>query len=147
MCYVFDMVCDFNSDYQITPDTSWNYALSISDFDNLEKDVKFVQNSYVSGHAPFNRSNIATEAWVNAVSISDWNIKENAAQSPPTSPVCTNSSVVLDEQDSMKYNDGINDVTCGPVSQIKLVPHGCTDLRIAEFPLAYTVYQNTTQPN
>jgi len=45
-------------------------------------------------------------------------MKDNSAAEPPASPACGTAG------------------TCGKSTTVQLVPHGGTDLRIGEFPLA-----------
>ncbi len=98
-------------------------ALVIDDLNNIEKYVKVKTANWVSGHAPFNRTNIPIMFQVNAQELYTWREVNNAATPPPQSPACANKA------------------NCNPtITSILLVPHATTDLRIAEFPLANTNY-------
>eukprot|EP01084_Bolivina_argentea_P168989 292962_1 len=116
--YKFD-----SKDYWCLPQSKWNYALAIDDLNNIEKYVQVKTANWVTGHAPFNRTNIPIMLQVNAYELYTWGEIDNAAASPPQSPACANKA------------------NCNPtVTQLILVPHGTTDLRIAEWPLANTNY-------
>eukprot|EP01084_Bolivina_argentea_P168990 292963_1 len=116
--YEFD-----SKDYWCLPQSAWNYALDIEDLNDVEKSVKVETSNWIEGHAPFNRTNIPIILIVNAYKVNTWGMVDSAAAAPPKSPACQN-----------KANCETNP------EQIQLVPHGTTDLRIAQFPLAFTHY-------
>ena len=112
-----------SKDYWCLPKSDWNYALDIQDLDNIEKSVQVKTASWVKGHAPFNRTDIPIMLTVNAYKVNTWGIEKGAAAPPPLSPACKNKGDCAETAE-----------------EIILVPHGTTDLRIAEFPLAFTKY-------
>ncbi|ETO08962.1 hypothetical protein RFI_28423 [Reticulomyxa filosa] len=112
-------------DYEIRPTDTWNFALVLNDLNDLSKDLtikfshyNFMQNTTL---APFNRTNIPVFVYGQVASVGAWDEYENAASPPPISPACIESGM------------------CGAPQETVFVPHGSTDLRIGEFPLAYTM--------
>ena len=109
-----------SNDYFLTPgnDSVWNYALVVDPHD-VTKGLRFVPGEpHAAGAAPFNRTGpLAIQ--VQARRVPKWSMFANSAAPPPQSPAC---------------GDGTS--SCGPVETIMLVPHGYTELRIGEFPLA-----------
>ena len=80
--------------------------------------MEYIQNGYIDGAAPFNTSNWPAYITASVRSVPGWGMQTNAADTPPSSPACGGS------------------VKCGEPMQVKLVPHGATDLRIGMMPLA-----------
>jgi len=104
---------DGSNDYEVLTSDEWAFALSSS-----VEDMKFVKSGYVDGAAPFNTSNWPTYITAKVRSVPGWGMKTNSADTPPSSPAC----------------GGV--VKCGEPMEVKLVPHGATDLRIGMMPLA-----------
>ena len=95
---------------------TWNFALEIDRADP-SKTLKFVAGDpYAASSAPFNRTGPLTIR-AQARRVPTWGTFANSAAPPPKSPACAAGK-------------------CGPVETIELVPHGRTELRIGEFPLA-----------
>eukprot|EP01084_Bolivina_argentea_P070770 128688_1 len=117
--YAFD-----SKDYWCLPVSAWNYALNISDVNNINKYVQIKTFPWVNGHAPFNRTNIPIKLLLYANIVNTWISIDSAAGPPPKSPAC--QPITNCQKNSQ---------------QIELIPHGMTDLRIAEFPLAFTKYE------
>lgn len=120
---------DESNDYTIEPTTPWAYALA-ADPANPSASLQFVQSEVKAGdmNAPFNHSGWPTriKATVHALSSEQWgeyyvnNVSTNAALPPPASPACR----------------GKGKQKCGPPIHVELVPHGGTDLRMGELPVA-----------
>ena len=74
----------------------------------------------MDGAAPFNHSGwpSAILAPLRTLTADSWPIEANSAAPPPVSPACEAS-------------------VCGPREMRLLVPHGGTELRIGELPVAY----------
>ena len=71
----------------------------------------------MQGAAPFNRTGpLHITARARLLPPESWGTALNSAAPPPKSPACAGT-------------------TCGPVTELVLVPHGYTELRIGEFPL------------
>ena len=104
-----------SNDYFLRPTSPWNYALDI-DLDDPTKTLTFAAGEpYSRGAAPFNRTGpFAIKA--SARLLPSWGLELNSAAPPPRSPAC-------------------DDGGCGPPTELTLVPHGFTELRVGEFPL------------
>jgi hypothetical protein len=108
----------FNStDVQVATPGPWNYALVVPDITQPASAFTFHRRSAPSS-VPFSETNYPNVITANARLISNWGSTAfpNTADVPPKSPV--DCSVV----------------TCGPITQVTLVPHGSTLLRISEIP-------------
>lgn len=98
-----------HADWEVYPETPWNYALVMNE-DGTQCDVKYTQHSLQK--PVFSPDNAPVTAVVRAKKVPEWKEKNGSADTVPVSPVHT------EEQEE--------DVT--------LIPYGCTNLRIAEFP-------------
>jgi uncharacterized protein len=97
------------ADWEVYPTTSWNYALQI-DREHPERSLTF--DEHPIGCRPFSAEGFAVTAAVKGRRLTGWNIVRGAAAPPPSSPVQSTE----------------------PLEELTLVPYGCTDLRITEFP-------------
>jgi hypothetical protein len=106
---------DASNDYYLNPIDAWNYAL-VADPKNPSASLTFAAGTpYTPGAAPFNRTGpLGITASVRQVP--SWGTEVNSAAPPPKSPACGSG--------------------CGAPKAVVLVPHGYTELRIGEFPLA-----------
>jgi hypothetical protein len=107
---------DASNDYYLNPTTPWNFALD-ADPVNPSKSLQFVQGAYVAGDAPFNHSGWPVSVTAQVRAVPSWTIFQNSAAAPPASPACAHSN-------------------CGSPMQVRLVPHGGTELRVGELPLS-----------
>jgi hypothetical protein len=97
------------ADWEVVPTTPWNYALEI-DRAHPERSVRFEQPAI---EANFRGPEAApVMARVKGRRVPAWTIERGAAAPPPPSPAAVD----------------------GPIEELILVPYGCTDLRITEFP-------------
>ncbi|MEI6056164.1 MAG: beta-L-arabinofuranosidase domain-containing protein, partial [Lentisphaerota bacterium] len=92
-------------DYEIYPESSWNYAL------NINSEIEYSEKC-LDEEIPFSFTNYPSSLKIKAKQIPEWNKNICIAGDAPISPV----QVFL------------------PETTIELMPFGCTHLRITEFP-------------
>lgn len=100
-----------HADWEVYPTTPWNYAIAPSR-------GKTAWQGHVTGTAPrdaipFSADNHAVEFVVWGRLAPEWKLEHNAAGPLPASPVKSTE----------------------PLTKLRLIPYGCTSLRIAEFPV------------
>merc|ERR1719440_1226938 len=120
-----------SNDYYLQPTTPWQFALDV-DPSALSKSIVFSAPGYKEGTAPFNHSNWPTELTATLRSLPSWGTALNSAAVPPTSPACTHAATEA--------------APCGSAEKHLLVPHGGTELRIGEMPLAYFAHAQANLP-
>ncbi len=94
-----------SADWQITPDSDWNYAVQLGDCDTK------VQEHPVSS-VPFDVKNPPVSLSIKAKRDRQWSVVENSAGPVPNSPVASPD----------------------PLRTLTLVPYGAAKLRITAFP-------------
>jgi DUF1680 family protein len=99
-------------DYEVRPLSTWQYALDI-DEERLHESIDFEEHPI--GDCPFSPNGAPVSARVMAMPI-QWNIQHGWAGNTPVSPV-----------DKERF-------TSDMLKQLMLIPYGCTNLRITEFP-------------
>jgi hypothetical protein len=114
-------------DWEIIPKSAWNYGLLL-DMNNPVRGISIAKNetgkypfidkgdmiwSSDSGKYVVNETEAPVVITARGIRIPEWTMKENSADIPPLSPVKPQ----------------------GDPEIIKLVPYGCTRLRITEFPV------------
>jgi len=97
------------ADWEVFPTTPWNYALQI-DRERPERSLSFEERPI--GSPPFSAQSLPVIARVKGRLLADWKIARGAAAPPPSSPAKSEA----------------------PLEELILIPYGCTDLRITEFP-------------
>jgi hypothetical protein len=97
------------ADWEVWPTTPWNHAIAV-DREHPGTSVAFEERPV--GPSPFSTDSPPVVARVKGRRVPGWAIEKGAAAPPPASPVQGE----------------------GAVEELLLVPYGCTDLRITEFP-------------
>ena len=100
-------------DWEVYPKSPWNYALEI-DREQLARSIVFFDR--VVGMEPFSALRAPVVARVKARRLAGWGLLQGAAAPPPQSPVASQESL----------------------EELTLIPYGCTDLRVTEFPILTT---------
>jgi hypothetical protein len=96
-------------DWEVYPKSPWNYAVQI-DREHPERSLVF--ESRPPGANPFSPSGAPLTARIKGRRLPGWSLERAAAAPPPAGPVTSQE----------------------PLEDLSLIPYGCTDLRVTEFP-------------
>jgi uncharacterized protein len=99
------------ADWEVYPKSPWNDALQM-DREHPERSITFEERPV--GKNPFSTPGAPLIARVKARRVPSWTLERGAAAPPPKSPLATSE----------------------PLEVLTLIPYGCTDLRITEFPVS-----------
>jgi DUF1680 family protein len=99
-----------HADWEVHPTTPWNYALYVDEA-TLIDDAVFDERPM--GSYPFSPQGAPIAARVRGRRLSEWQMENGSAADPPQSPVASSE----------------------PLEELTLIPYGCTNLRITEFPV------------
>ncbi|MGC9396361.1 MAG: beta-L-arabinofuranosidase domain-containing protein [Anaerolineae bacterium] len=99
-----------HADWEVYPMTPWNYALAVDEA-TLFEDVTFTE--FPVGEMPFSPQGAPVEATVKGRRLPEWGMDHGSAADAPQSPVTSDE----------------------PLETLTLIPYGCTNLRITEFPV------------
>jgi len=98
-----------HGDFEVRPSTPWNYGLIINEADP-EASITFEERPV--GKSPFSPDGAGMAAKVKGRKLPQWKLVRGWAGETPSSP-----------QDSQE-----------PVEELTLIPYGCTNIRVTEFP-------------
>ena len=101
-----------HADWEVHPTTPWNYALNVSET-TLAQDVAFAEHPV--GDCPFSPDGAPVSAMVTGRRVPAWVMENGSPADVPPSPI----------------------VSSEPLEELTLIPYGCTNLRITEFPVLY----------
>lgn len=99
-----------HADWEVHPTTQWNYGLAL---DEGNPDASVSYETRPIGDCPFSPDGAPVEATVKGRLVPEWGLQHNAAGDLPQSPVTSEE----------------------PEVDLTLIPYGCTNLRVTEFPL------------
>jgi hypothetical protein len=122
-----------HADWEVFPASPWNFALLL----NPAAPHKYLsfhsnrvkapgQGDSASGESIFSPENAPVVAKVKGIRLADWKLEHHAAGVLPTSP---------------RKLEG--DKTEAELEELTLIPYGCTNLRISEFPWLVSNEQKT----
>jgi hypothetical protein len=96
------------ADWEVYPTTSWNYGLLLND----KKQAFRYKETLTIPNQPFSSEGAPVQLIVKGKQVSEWRLNQNSAATPPKNPSSDQ-----------------------PEEEIILIPYGCTNIRIAEFPV------------
>jgi hypothetical protein len=106
-----------HGDFEVRPTTAWNYGLVV---DDTHPEATAVFDERAVGDRPFSPEGAGMVAYAKGRKIPTWKIANGWAGeiSPP----------------DLAWADTTRTITAEPVEDLTLIPYGCTNIRITEFP-------------
>ena len=106
-----------HADFEVRPTTPWNYALVL---DPADPGASLRFEEHPVGERPFSPEGAGTSARARARRLPGWRLANGwAAELSPTDAAWAHPPA---------------DTFAGPVEEVRLIPYGCTSIRITEFP-------------
>jgi hypothetical protein len=106
-----------HADFEVRPTTPWNYGLVI---DPARPDAALRFEERPVGERPFSPEGAGVVATAQGRRLPDWKLVDGwAGEVSPT---------------DVAWSDPSRVVTQEPVESVTLVPYGCTNIRVTEFP-------------
>ncbi len=99
-----------HGDWEVYPTSPWNYALEVD-----EKSIDLFTPDQKLGDCPFSPDGAPLSIRVRGRRLTEWGAENGSVRTPPP-----------------------NRSKFGPEEDLLLIPYGCTNLRIAEFPIVAT---------
>jgi hypothetical protein len=106
-----------HGDFEVQPASAWNYGLVV-DPDHPEQSVRFEERPV--GERPFSPDGAGMAARATGRKIPSWKIVHGWAGEISPADVA--------------WSDPARSVTDEPDEDVTLIPYGCTNIRITEFP-------------
>jgi hypothetical protein len=102
-----------HADWEIHPTTPWNYALALEDGPEVTTDgTRLTFTKHPIGDYPFSPDGAPVSVQVKGRRVPGWQMLHESAGELPQSPVTSSE----------------------PLETLTLIPYGCTNLRVTEFP-------------
>ena len=111
-----------HADWEIHPTTAWNYGLRVNEA-HPEQTISFEERPV--GDSPFSPEGAPILAQMKGRKIAWWGIRNGWAYETPISPVVSEE----------------------PDEELTLIPYGCTNIRITEFPILADVPKPSAPPH
>jgi hypothetical protein len=99
-------------DWEVHPTTPWNYALDLGKT-TLSDDLTFTEHPV--GDLPFSPDGAPVSVVARGKRVPEWQMRDGSAADVPSGPLSSQEALEL----------------------VVLIPYGCTNLRVAEFPVLH----------
>lgn len=99
-----------HADWEVYPTTAWNFALDVGEA-TLAEDLNFAEHPV--GDRPFSPEGAPVTITLRGSQLPEWQMENGSCADVPPSPVAS----------------------AEPLETLTLIPYGCTNLRVTEFPV------------